>query len=247
MCCFSGPVKDVAATRIFARMASAGRQLLAYEMQFAADVPVAMILPIPTPPNSPDDAVRFISLENYPTLFEDLYEVFAYPGGRPRSFAAPQAAAVPQLVVHSVGAFVASFVPSLADFTRLDPQFRLPAGTLDRVPTYADYGFVVFQLDATKGKTRVHPMAFEFPTRSDQLFFPLVHVHDGALHAEAHFDHALYAQGVRTHRLFDLASRPASTHMFHRDAKLVVELESPVARCELVGTHPNRDQWVQLG
>jgi len=84
MCCFSGPVKDVAATRIFARMASAGRQLLAYEMQFAADVPVAMILPIPTPPNSPDAAVRFISLEKYPTLFEDLHAVFAWPGGRPR-------------------------------------------------------------------------------------------------------------------------------------------------------------------
>ena len=31
---------------------------------------------------------------------------------------------------------------------------------------------------------RVHPMAFEFPTRSpDEIFFPTAHIHDGACHA----------------------------------------------------------------
>ena len=51
MCCFSGPVDDVAATRIFARMVGSDRQLIAYEMQLAAAAPVAMILPIPAPAN----------------------------------------------------------------------------------------------------------------------------------------------------------------------------------------------------
>lgn len=222
-------------------MVAPGGQVLAYEMQFAAAEPVAMILPIPTPARSPDNAVSFISLERYPDLFEELYEVFAYPDGRPRGFAAPQALSLP---VHTVGAFVASFVPSLADFTRLDPRFRLPPGTLDAVPGYADYGFVVFQLGATTGKTQVHPMAFEFPTRDPQrLFYPLVHVHDGVLHAEAHFDHALYAQGVIG---FDLAEHPASWHLHHPDAKLLVDLQQPVARREVIGTHPNRDAWVEL-
>jgi hypothetical protein len=51
------------------------------------------------------------------------------------------------------------------------------------VPTYGDYGFVVFQLGATKQAARVHPMAFEFSTRDpERLFFPLLHVPDRQLH-----------------------------------------------------------------
>lgn len=103
MCCFSGPVNDVAATRIFARMAEGGRQILAYEMTFAADAPVAMILPIPTPPRSAEDSVRFISLEKYPKLFDDLFEAFTYPHGRPRSLGAVKLGLAPQtLAVHTV-------------------------------------------------------------------------------------------------------------------------------------------------
>jgi len=246
MCCFSGPVEDVAATRIFARMASPGRQILAYEMVFAAADPVAMILPIPTLSHSIEDAVRFISLEEYPSLFVDLYEAFTWPDGRPRS-AATKSAPAPQLAVHTVGDFVASFVPTLADFARLDPRFRIPSGTVDRVPGYGDYGFVVFQLRATTGRSRVHPMAFEFSTRdAERLFFPLLHVHDGELHAEANFDHVLYAQGLRTHRLFEHGSRPLKRSLSSPHAKLVVDLNTPLSRREMVGTLPNRDEWALL-
>lgn len=227
-------------------MVSPGRQLLAYEMQFSAATPVAMILPIPTPPRSADDAIRFISLEHYPRLFEELVEPFAFPGGRSRSLAFGKSLPAPQLVVHTVGAFVASFVPTLADFDRLDPMFRLPAGTLDRVPAYADYGFVVFQLAATHGKTRVHPMAFEFPTREPgKLFYPTIHIHDGEVHAEALFDHSLYAQGTKDGR-FEIADEPARSHMHDPSAKLVVDLDQHVARCLLRGTQRNRDHWVAL-
>ena len=42
---------------------------------------------------------------------------------------------------------------------------------------------------------RVHPMAFEFPRRNARhLFFPTVHIHDGKVHEQADFDHALYCQ-----------------------------------------------------
>lgn len=246
MCCFSGPVEDVAATRIFARMASPGRQILAYEMVFAAPNPVAMILPLPTLPTCTDDAVRFISLKEYPRLFDDLYEAFTWPDGRPRS-AATKSAPAPQLAVHVVGDFEASFVPTLADFTRLDPRFRIPPGTVDRVPQYSDYGFVIFQLGATKGQSRVHPMAFEFSTRdAERLFFPLLHVHDGELHADANFDHVLYAQGLRTQRLFEHRLKPLKHNLRNPHAKLLVDLDSPLSRREMIGTLPNRDEWALL-
>lgn len=247
MCCFSGPVEDVAETRIFARMASPGRQILAYEMVFAAASPVAMILPLPTPPCSAEDDVRFISLESYPELFQDLYNAFKWPNGRPRSGGVERN--VPRILeVQIVGAFVASFVPTLADFARLDPRFRIPPGTIDSVPSYNDYGFVVFQLGAANEPSRVHPMAFEFSTRDPaQLFFPLLHVHDGELHAEAAFDHVLYAQGVRSHRLFRHRGKPLLENIYNQHAKLVIDLDAPFSRRELTGTLPNRDEWVQLG
>jgi len=246
MCCFSGPVDDVAATRIFARACAANRHMLAYEMRFAAKEPVAMILPIPVPPHSDETAVRFISLEAYPQFFTDLFQAFHPPSG---AFGPPSnvRAAPPPLVVHEVGAFVASFVPSLADFDRLDPRFRIPAGTIDRVDEYADWGFVVFQLAATRGAVQVHPMAFEFPTRSpDRLFFPLVHVHDGVLHAEAEMDHTLYAQGVDSLRTFSTLHLRIGQYFDTGKAAGLLDPERRLSMQALTGTHPNRDLWVTL-
>ena len=41
----------------------------------------------------------------------------------------------------------------------------------------------------------VHPIAFEFPTRDpSRLYFPTVHVHDGAYNDTAGFYHRLYCQ-----------------------------------------------------
>lgn len=57
MCCFSGPVKNVGGTRIFARVArGALRQELAYSMTFSASESLAMILPLPVLPGAGDDA-----------------------------------------------------------------------------------------------------------------------------------------------------------------------------------------------
>ncbi len=227
-------------------MPSPGRQILAYEMMFAAAKPVAMILPLPTPPGGAEDGVRFISLEKYPKLFEDLYMAFRWPDGPERSIDTPSRS-LETLAVHVVGAFVASFVPTLADFARLDPRFRIPPGTVDRVPDYLDYGFVVFQLGAAKQRARVHPMAFEFSTRDpERLFFPLLHVHDGQLYTEATFDHVLYAQGLRTHRLFEHGNEPLRHAIYDTNAPLVVDLDAPLSRREMIGTLPNRDEWALL-
>ena len=243
MCCFSGPVEDVAATRIFARMASPGRQILAYEMVFAAADPVAMILPLPTPPGSAETDVRFISLEGYPALFEDLFAAFQQRLRGSRSVGSRSQ----PLAVQVVGAFVASFVPTLADFARLDPRFRIPPGTVECVPDYSDYGFAVFQLGATKQRSRAHPMAFEFSTRDpERLFFPLLHVHDGQLHREAEFDHALYVQGWVMHGEFEHCFEPVRGTMQDASARLVVDLDAGISRRTMIGTLPNRDGWLRV-
>ena len=64
-------------------------------------------------------------------------------------------------MVVQVGAFEASFVPTVKDFSRLDKRFRLPAGAWNKLSTYNDYGFAVFKLK--HGALKVHPMAFSFP------------------------------------------------------------------------------------
>ena len=75
MCCFSQPVELVSDTNIFARSAN-GRQFLVYSMTYAAAADLAMVLPLPVPPNPPENAVRFINLERYPAFFDDMRDGF---------------------------------------------------------------------------------------------------------------------------------------------------------------------------
>lgn len=196
MCCFSGNVRSVSNTRIFARLLPENRQALIYSMSLDTPKDVAMILPIPVPEGSDEKAVRFISFEKYPDVFDDIKRTFPVP----RSLAYANSFGVgskaqPQgiLEVHKVGAFNASFVPGIKDFARLDPQFRLPDGVWEEIGTYSKFGFAVFKL--RKGNQEVHPMAFAFPTAMPgKIFFPTVHIHDGKVHKRATFDHTLYAQ-----------------------------------------------------
>jgi hypothetical protein len=165
-------------------------------MRFKAADDLAMILPVPTPKASADDAVRFINLEKYPAFFDDLNAGFPVPQNanrRPKTDAPKPALSLP---VVEVGRFVASFVPAIRDFARLDQQFRLPDGVWEKLPQYREFGFAVFKLKKPeKGEQKVHPMAFEFP-RADKrvLFFPTVHIHDQTVPTMARFDHSLFCQ-----------------------------------------------------
>ena len=192
MCCFSKAVDVVADTNIFARDSKDGGQFLVYSMKFKSGEDLAMILPIPTPKGSAEDAVKFVSLKKYETFFDDLRKGFPAKkddSGRPPAKGGAGGLA---LAVVEVGDFVASFVPAIKDFSRLDERFRLPEGVWDKLPQYKDFGFAVFKLKKPeKGQSKVHPMAFEFPRLDKKvLFFPTVHIHDGKVSAKAGFDHA---------------------------------------------------------
>jgi len=251
MCCFSvaspvgwfqrlfPPKVHVSKTNIFARMIEPGRQALAYGMNLEATREIAMVLPLPVVPGSGEDAVTFIDLHEHPRMFDDLAALFhvlqplSRKGGPSRSLGF-----APKLVVHKVGSFIASYVPTRADFVRLDPRFRLPEVLFDAVPAYADHGFAVFQLEP--GKVTVHPMAMRFPTRDPQrLFFPTVHVHDGRFHATAKFDHALYYQ-----RESGVPGDMVSPLKPHKTYAGLVEPELPVIRRLLHARLPNADHWI---
>lgn len=248
MCCFSVPAPvgwfarlfakqvHVSKTQIFARMISPRVQGLAYAMNLDSAREVAMVLPLPVAPGSGEDAVKFIDLQAFPHLFDELAALFELPSrkGGPALLARKQS-----LTVHKVGAFIASYVPTVADFARLDRRFRVPDVLFEAVPAYRDHGFAVFQLES--GNLTVHPMAFTFPTRSlDRLFFPTVHLHDGTWHAKADFDHALYFQ--RPVQGDGYAMHPSPP----RDYAGLAAVGDPIERHTLTGALPNADTWINL-
>jgi len=278
MCCFTGHVESVSDTSIFARFAAKDEQFLVYSMKMKASQELAMVLPIPVPRGTKEDAVKFINLEGYPGFFKDMRKGFPTPpdnrdskaAGRGFSGAKPE----PQLKVVQVGKFEASFVPTIADFSRLDKRFRLPDGTWDAIPKYRAYGFAVFKLrpgakpspesdsnenqkesgfgagafgDRTPEQT-FHPMAFRFPTDSTRLFFPTVHIHDGKVHDVEHFDHSLYCQMTADDHssLFRFRESPQPAGMFlnEQKSKGLIEPDEHCYRRTIRGKHKNDDVWV---
>lgn len=199
------PRVSVANTRIFARLTGAASQLLVYEMSFGSQADAAMVLPLPVADARRADAVRFIDFSQCTRFFRRLdmlapldLDLGGIEGLSMVNLPDPDARERPPIPVREVGAYEASYVPSVADFDRLDKRFAMPAGLWDAHPQYADYGFAVFRLRPTEGALKgVHPMAFEFDSRlRRRLFAPTVHVHDGAVHAMAYFDHRIYVQGA---------------------------------------------------
>jgi MYXO-CTERM domain-containing protein len=265
MCCFSTPTK-VYGTKIFARFSAPGKQMLAYQMRYESQALTAMILPLPTKlektGKASETAVRFLNLKECGDFFEKLHSAFPEPErfslsrGKSASLPAVEAAAV--LEVHEVGDFIASFIPSVDDFTRVDARFAISKQVWAAIPEYKDYGFAVFQLKDLKGSP--HPIAFEFDTRTTaSLFFPTVHIHDGAVHKSEAFEHMLYAQDASFDGAMGSYAGPSSidrgTGLVRSktlassvmDASRTRGLLDPTLhlhRKELIGTLPNVDTLV---
>lgn len=245
MCCFSGKVDLVADTNIFARASKDGRQFLVYSMKFKSDADLAMILPIPTPKDSAEDAVKFINLEKYDAFFDDMNKGFPKPETDNRG---PGQLGDKKLPIVEVGKFVASFVPTLKDFDRLDKQFKLPAAAWDKLPQYKEFGFAVFKLKKPeKDEQKVHPMAFEFP-RDDKkiLFFPTVHIHDGSVPEKAKFDHFLFCQVGESPSPSGWEESPglADTIVKVKQTEGIVSGTGHIYRKVMKGTFENKDVGV---
>jgi hypothetical protein len=240
----------VGQTRIFAGALNEGRQALVYAMRVELDSELAMLLPVPIPPGAGEQAVEFRDLSGCADFFEHLDALFPSTGHAPAFLS--RAPVRQTLEVKVVGDFDASFVPTPADFVRLDPRFRLPDGAFERLPQYADYGFAVFKLRPVgrgvfrrAGVQHVHPMAFTFPRREPtQLFFPTVHVHDGAAHERALFDHSLYCQpGGALSRLlsWERSRSGPGPEVAPAATQGCIDRAEPVFRDTLFGPLSNRD------
>jgi hypothetical protein len=261
MCIFSQPVISVNNTQIFARRTASNTQHLVYQMNYESAHRNAMILPIPVRQPVFDKRLRFIDLSHYETFFDDLAKGF--PFRAPISFSCGEttfdAALAHDLKVFNVGNYIASFVPTIADFSRLDDRFTLPAATWNKVPQYRNYGFAVFQL--AEGSLRPHPMAFDFETDSNHIFFPTVHIHDGEVHSSEDFDHVLYLQHAgfdsrvsgyincdATDRTTGLIRSEHTAADFCKidDARGIVAGDLLVHRMNIRGNHANQDTEIQV-
>jgi hypothetical protein len=246
MCCFSRDVDRVDNTRIFARLGKHLNQAIIYEMALSAPQDVAMILPIPVKPGSGEKAVSFYDFQGYRNIFHDLHKGFPemdpYRTAAAGTFGPAPAAA--KLEVVSVGSYDASYVPTVADFTRLDERFRLPDQVWDQLPGYRGFAFVVFKLKLDKGVFHSHPMAFAFPSAvPNHLFFPTLHIHDGKVHERETFDHTLYCQAPVE---FDLRRWQESPKLAVTFAKCglthgMVRPDQHVYRQIIRGESPNTD------
>ena len=198
MCVFTGPA-SVAGTSIYGRLLDDGAsQLLVYETELSLTSPTAMLLGLPVD----GDALEFLNFEQHRFFFAGLDAAF-------QTTAAKRAARIDLSdgvgVAQQVGDYLASFVNDLNDLVDVDPRFALPPGLAAQLPP--GLGWAVFRLNVVEPGTRIHPMAMRFRTRRPgQLFFPTIHVHDGAWHDVADFHHTLYFHGT-----FAVQEGPAPT------------------------------------
>lgn len=261
MCIFSKPVVDVANTQIFARLCGDGSQYLSYQMKYESREKNAMILPIPTKRGASEDSVRFVNMKGYPDFFRDMRRGFPELRQFDSKVLPSRGGGLmnlqKKLKVNKVGSFVASVVPRVEDFRRLDPQFSIAPETWAKIPTYSDYSFVVFQLEELEAE--VHPMAFQFDTRhEDRIFFPTVHIHDGEVHSREKFDHTLYCQhagydslvGKYTNRMdqttaFTRSNKAAGSFMKTNKSKGLIAPDLLVHKRTMKGTLTNTDVLAQ--
>lgn len=235
MCCFSRPVDSVSSTNIFARPLGNARQALIYQMAYVSREALAMVLPLPVAANSGENALAFVDLSGSRDLFTQLAAGFPEPiaAGRSRTVApTPE-----PLAVVEVGDFIASFVPSPADFSRLDDRFRLSPDIWAALPAYATYGFAVVQLK--EGKKRIHPLGLTFPTAMPtRLFFPTLHIHGSDVPKRARFDHVLYAQpteGVPAPRGWDESPQLVRQYMDVAPTAGLIRPDTHLYRLRILG------------
>jgi hypothetical protein len=232
MCIFTTNTR-VENTKIFARR-QGQKQWLVYEMKYDSyRLSTAMILPVP----GESETIEFLNLENYKDFFDQLQKP-----AEARGFSKGLS-----LDVVNVGNFIATIIPSMDDWNRVDPQFTLDSKVWesDILKEYTKgYSFVVFQLSERSNKP--HPMAFTFNSNLDELYIPTVHVHDGEVKDLERYDHEIYTQGTINppHREWILEDYRAKYLEYPGLIGDIVDLNSPIHYNPLKGLIINKD-WNQ--
>lgn len=204
MCIISQVVERVAGTKIFTCFTEdLTRQFLVYSNEVHTPMPGnLMILPVANP-----DSVQFINLSHYPSFFEDCQKNFIYTENdlndrfslrATASFDMPLQSPLP---VYSVGSYLASIVPSIGEFHRLDKrQFVVSAELIDLLATKyeSEFGFILCKLK--QGNHSYHPFAYLHEKHSSGLLFiPTFHYHphESHIHHEkGDWDHIIYSVGT---------------------------------------------------
>lgn len=209
MCIINGPVTSVNATNIFAGPSDdRTRQLTVYSNKVDTAAENSMILPVPFP-----DSVVLHDLSYYPNLFTDLKRCFkttrplyknALSANGYEHMARGAARERPKLVVHRVGSYEASIVPSIDDFDRLSEQFKLSPDVANMLTTDytniqgAPVGFVVCRL--IPGAHEYHPFAYSHTLPGKYLFIPTKHFHPHEPEPVPQYTTSITNLGLRSHR-----------------------------------------------
>jgi hypothetical protein len=175
MCLFQGDVSNVNATKILVSPIivtpeeKQSWQLTVYSNKVAANGEAAMILPFPK------SECKLVDFSHYPTLFDDLKQVWPEPRNSFSFGVGAESDSV--LAVVSVGSYQVSIVPDLDDFSRLSDTFvlhpSLKTFLLKEYPT--GFSFLVCKLDQTK---QYRPLAYiHGQMKPGKLFVPTMHFH----------------------------------------------------------------------
>ena len=255
MCIISLTVEQVNATKIFSCFTEdETRQFVIYSNQVTTNHENnMMILPVPNP-----NSVDLINLSQYPDFFEDCQKNF-HRYNPPQLYATRSLAASldhyerPPLPVFNVGSYIASIVPSVLDFDRLNPRhFPVPVDLHNVLRHQYDneFGFICCRLK--RGNHSYHPFAYSHSKHSGGLMFlPTFHYHphgsSSVRHFDADWDHVIYTVGT------DLDSTRQDNYRFQPSNEFkIYKLPEDVrwiskyrmSRWTKSGSGKNKDIWI---
>lgn len=243
---FSTPVRVASTFNLFAR-ASADLQLLACNFRYEADTPFALFLPLPTPPETPASAVRFINLSGYDEFFSDMRRGFpdlTRDTGK-QSFTDRLLEKVRDWLDLDTTQIEFAFFPNRTVLADMREHWPVSDAVWMALDPYAECGLVGLKLEA--GANRLPPVAFEFPRRNpDELTFPTAHNLPQA--SAAMLRHALYAQTSKRSLQWRISisaedERPLRAREFVKTDRTLglIDPDQPIVSRRLVGTANNVD------
>lgn len=255
MCIISLTVESVNATKIFSCFTDdESRQFVVYSNEVSTNAKNnMMILPVPHP-----SSVELIDLSHYPSFFQDCEKNFV-KYRPPHLYASRSLTASlnyserPPLPIFNVGSYIASIVPSVYDFDRLNP-YMFPVSSDLRATLQQEYtsefGFICCRLK--QGRHTYHPFAYSHAKHSGGLMFlPTFHYHPHNSSYDSHigadWDHVIYTVGT------DLDSTRNDNYKFSPSESFKINKlpedvrwirDYKMSRWSKYGSGRNRDIWV---